>query len=508
MARRKLSPSSIIPNAAMISRDVPSLLKSLHAIVADVEQEADRLMKGWRPRIDRAVFRPGAENLARYVALRHHDLRPLQRKLARFGLSSLGRLESRVAPTLAAVTASLAILGGNRRDIRHPSARAFFAGERRLAGQARAIFGPVDHEAGVALLVTCPSEAADDPVFMTELAKRRVEAVRINCAHDDADAWARMVAHLRAASATAGHDMKVFMDLAGPKIRTGEVRPRKHRKAHAGDLLVMTAVGGFDAIACKERHIALECTLAEVLLAAKPGDRVFVDDGKLGAEIEACKSWGLVARVTLARDGGVRLKSEKALNFPDTVLDIPALTEADREALPFVAEHADAIEFSFVQSAEDVRQLQEALAELRPHDWREKILVLKIETAEGLTNLPDILVQAAGQQPTAIMIARGDLSVEIGFARTAEIQEELLWLAEAACLPSIWATQVLETLVKSGTPSRGDMTDAAMAARAECVMLNKGPHLLEAIDQLRLLFSRMQDNQHKKFAKLRRLRSW
>jgi pyruvate kinase len=152
--------------------------------------------------------------------------------------------------------------------------------------------------------------------------------------------------------------------------------------------------------------------------------------------------------------------------------------------------------------------LQDALAELRPDDWQEKILVLKIETARGLVNLPDILVQAAGRQPTAIMIARGDLSVEIGFARTAEVQEELLWLAEAASVPTIWATQVLEKLIKKGTPSRGEMTDAAMAARAECVMLNKGPHLLEAIDQLRLLFDRMEDHQHKKFAKLRRLHSW
>lgn len=492
----------------MAIRDLSRLLKSLCDMTARVEKEADHLTVSWRSQIDRDEFRPSAENLARYVALRHHDLRVLQRKLARFGLSSLGRLESRVAPTLAAVTASLAILSGSSKKVQHPSSNAFFAGERRLAAQARAIFGPLNRDAGVALLITCPTEAADDPQFMMELAKRRVEAVRINCAHDDAEVWGRMVGHLRAASASTGHGMKVFMDLAGPKIRTGKVQSSKHKKTHKGDLLAVTAVGGLDAVECDEPHVAVECTLSEVLLAAKPGDRVFVDDGKLGAEIEACKSWGLLARVTLSKEDGVHVKSEKALNFPDTALEIPALTDADREALHFVAEHAHGIDFSFVQSADDVRQLQKALAELRPNDWRKKILVLKIETARGLGNLPDILVQAAGQQPTAIMIARGDLSVEIGFARTAEIQEELLWMAEAASVPSIWATQVLETLVKTGTPSRGEMTDAAMAARAECVMLNKGPHLLEAIDQLRLLFGRMDDHQHKKFAKLRRLHSW
>jgi pyruvate kinase len=492
----------------MAMKEFNNLLKTLGDIMADVEEEADRQMKVWREQIDRAAFRPSAENLARYIAFRHHDIRPLQRKLARFGLSSLGRLESRVMPTLEAVSATLASLRGIKKRYNYPSPTAFFAGERRLAAQARMILGPVDHESGVALMVTCPTEAADDPNFMTELAKRRVEAVRINCAHDDVDAWGRMIGHLRAAGATTGHTMRVFMDLAGPKVRTGKVRLGNHKKVHKDDLLAVTTVGNLESVEWSAPHFALECTFGEILSAAKLGDRMFVDDGKVVAEIEAIKPWGLLARVTLAEEGSVHIKSEKALNFPDTCVDIPALTHDDHERLRFVAEHADGIEFSFVQSAEDVRQLQEALAELRPTDWQRKILVLKIETARGLANLPSILVQAAGKQPAAIMIARGDLSVEIGFTRTAEIQEELLWLAEAASIPVIWATQVLEKLIKKGTPSRGEMTDAAMAARAECVMLNKGPYLLEAIDQLRLLFGRMEDHQHKKFAKLRRLKSW
>jgi pyruvate kinase len=482
------------------------LLRELQALSNSVEEDTHALLARWRKQIERSAFRPSAKNLAAYISLRHHDIRPLQRKLARFGLSSLGRLESRVGPTLDAVMASLGALSGSRKKAAHPSTASFFAGERRLASQARAIFGPVSHESGVALLITCPSEAADDPQFMMELAKRQVEAVRINCAHDDADAWERMVGHLRAACAETGHPMKVFMDLAGPKIRTGEVQDDK--KVRLGDLLAIAAVGDLSTIACDDADAALECTLPEVFGAAKVGDRIVVDDGKLSAEIEAVHPWGLLARVTAAKDKGVRLKSEKALNFPDTVLDIPALTPDDHASLGFVAEHADGIEFSFVQSADDVRALQQELARLRPGDWQKMILVLKIETARGVTNLPEIVVQAAGRQPTAVMIARGDLSVEIGFGRTAEIQEELLWLAEAASVPAIWATQVLENLVKKGMPSRGEMTDAAMGARAECVMLNKGPHLLDAIDQLRLLFGRMEDHQHKKFAKLRRLKSW
>jgi pyruvate kinase len=106
------------------------------------------------------------------------------------------------------------------------------------------------------------------------------------------------------------------------------------------------------------------------------------------------------------------------------------------------------------------------------------------------------------------MIARGDLAVEIGFARLAEMQEEILWLGEAAHVPVIWATEVLERLIRKGRPSRGEMTDAAMAARAECVMLNKGPYVFEAIAELDTLLGRMKAHQHKKTPQLRRLRSW
>ena len=106
------------------------------------------------------------------------------------------------------------------------------------------------------------------------------------------------------------------------------------------------------------------------------------------------------------------------------------------------------------------------------------------------------------------MIARGDLAVELGFERLAEMQEEILWLAEAAHVPVIWAPQVLESLVKRGLPSRGEMTDAAMAAHAECVMLNKGPFVTEAVRALDRLLVRMAEHQSKKTPKLRRQRTW
>ena len=134
--------------------------------------------------------------------------------------------------------------------------------------------------------------------------------------------------------------------------------------------------------------------------------------------------------------------------------------------------------------------------------------MLKIETPLAVRNLPRLIVQSALHHPTAVMIARGDLAVELGFARLSEMQEEMLWLCEAAHVPVIWATQVLDQFIKDGAPSRAETTDAAMAQRAECVMLNKGPYLAEAVTFLRDVLARMDRHQSKKFARFTPLRAW
>ena len=163
--------------------------------------------------------------------------------------------------------------------------------------------------------------------------------------------------------------------------------------------------------------------------------------------------------------------------------------------------------YSFVQKAADIELLQKALAS-RIKKLPIPAIVAKIETPEAVRNLPELIVQAAGKQSFGVMIARGDLAVEIGYQRMAEMQEEILWLCEAAHVPVIWATQVLESFVKDGIPTRGEMTDAAMAERAECVMLNKGQFVVEAVTILDDVLIRMQAHQLKKTPQLRALHSW
>jgi pyruvate kinase len=168
----------------------------------------------------------------------------------------------------------------------------------------------------------------------------------------------------------------------------------------------------------------------------------------------------------------------------------------------FIAKHADIVALSLVNSPDDVALLLRTLASL---NQRELAVVAKIETRRAFRNLPSILLALLRSTQCGVMIARGDLAMECGFERLAEVQEEILWLCEAAHLPVIWATQVLENLAKKGLPSRAEITDAAMSNRAECVMLNKGPHVIEAVRALRGILRRMQSHQQKKRSMLREL---
>ena len=174
---------------------------------------------------------------------------------------------------------------------------------------------------------------------------------------------------------------------------------------------------------------------------------------------------------------------------------IRGLTDKDIKDLRFVAAFADVVNVSFVNSVLDVRQLIDELGKLKATD---KLgIILKIETKSGFNNLLEILLEAMRVHPVGVMIARGDLAIEVGWENIGRVQEEILSLCQSAHIPDIWATQVLENMAKRGIPSRAEITDAAMAQRAECVMLNKGEYILKAIGLLDTILKDLESYQEK-----------
>jgi len=588
-------------------------LKELRESCLAMEQEFGASIAEACPQSRRSV-----QNLLHYLALRKHDLRELQSRLAARGLSSLGRNESSALAGVKAVIAILESLSGEQCSDPSPLAACvdFKTGPEILAEQADHLLGPVPKGRAVRVMVTMPSEAAQSYELVKGLVEAGMDVMRVNCAHDSECEWERMIAHMRRANQEARKHCKALMDLAGPKLRTGPIRRGHHvvrwrvaknargdvitparialvckgagsgslppsdallpvpetllRAARLGDTVRITdsrkkkrhltvihkadhgcvcsceqgayvlnraelsllrdgreiaagRVGGLPfveepirlnprdlLVLTKEENTRpsghrdvphISCTLPEAFSAAQAGQPIFFDDGKIEGRIREVHPDHMLVEIVHPANGA-KLGSAKGINLPETDLGICAMTEKDRRDLDFVSKHAEIVGLSFVRRPEDVLELQRELA---ARGQNQLGIVLKIESRQGFDQLPLTMIAALRHHPIGIMVARGDLAVELGFERLAEVQEEILWLSEAAHIPVIWATQVLETLAKTGIPSRSEVTDAAMGVRAECVMLNKGEHIVDAVRFLDHILNRMQAHHLKKRSMLRRL---
>jgi pyruvate kinase len=254
-----------------------------------------------------------------------------------------------------------------------------------------------------------------------------------------------------------------------------------------GDTLIITAasVPGCQAKYGDEGRIlrpaSIGITCPEVFAEVRPGEAIWFDDGKIGGVVRSIRADHMVVEITHARAKGENLGADKGVNLPDSELKLPPLMKKDLDILEFIIRHADMVGYSFVRSKRDLHEL---LRRLHAAGGDELGIVLKIETRKAFERLPELLLASIRHGRVGVMIARGDLAVECGFEKLAQSQEQILSLSQAAHIPVIWATQVLENLTKRGMASRAEMTDAAMASRAQCVMLNKGPYIVPAIKTL------------------------
>ncbi|MCW5520983.1 hypothetical protein J1N09_14130 [Aureitalea sp. L0-47] len=582
---------------------VADLVKRIETIVDHIHQRelAERL------RIDNVdpYYRDSAINMVHYDAFREKDLREIQKILRNLALSRLANAGSHLESSLLNTILILKRLLGEQPGLESPNRLPIQVGKLMLRSRTIDLLGEIKDKRRVRIMVTLPSEAATNYEMVQNMVSSGMDCARINCAHDNEETWLKIIKNVNAAAAMVGRNVKIAMDLAGPKIRTGPIEPgpriRKFtpkrdesghilkpaliqlvkelsgtsnqkelvvdaawlRKLQKGDKLKLvdtrdkkrrlhvietgervlvetyktcyistgtriipkninlpsTLVGTLPAMeqaillnVGDEIYITREqlpgiparldtegkvieparvsCLTPELIDQVGIGETVLFDDGKIEGKIIECTSDYFIVRITRSLDNGTKLRAEKGMNFPQSQLNINGLSQKDREDLKFVAKHADIVNFSFVNNAEDVREL---FAELKSLNALEDIsVILKIETKMAYQNLKDILFEAMRSRYIGVMIARGDLAVEIGWDRIGQVQNEILSLCEAAHIPVVWATQVLENLAKKGLPSRSEITDATSSLRAECVMLNKGAYILDAIRLLNTILIDME----------------
>lgn len=459
-----------------------------------------------------------AKNLIDYLSLRTFDFRVKQGNLSYLGLSSFANAERYVLTNIDNILYHLkTIQGQSVQEFLCPekSIWNFFTTLELLKKNTTRLFGEGNNQISTRIMVTLPSDSAGNVKYMTDLLVSGMEIARINCSHDNPKIWKSMINAIHKAEKLSGKDCKIYMDLSGPKIRSEEIHILKKKNKKKGELILH--IGDRIKLYSTEAELkeainknTTEKTFAALVSMSIPnivgsievGNHIWFDDGKIGGVIEETFEKYATVLINKTRAKGTKLRKEKGINLPDTQLQLPSLTEEDISYLPFIAKHADIVGYSFVRTAYDVKQLMNALSELNRIDIG---IVLKIENKDAFNNLPDLLLTAMQWSNIGIMIARGDLAVELGIERISEVQEQILWVCEAAHVPVIWATQILENLAQTGLATRAEITDASMSVRAECVMLNKGPYIMETINTLFNILQRMETHQNKKTGTLRQL---
>jgi pyruvate kinase len=280
------------------------------------------------------------------------------------------------------------------------------------------------------------------------------------------------------------------------KFVIGPIKPQPiELEVKSGDRLLIYRKSIEEHFVTEVGPRGISCSMPEVLNKVKPDHRVLIDDGKIGARVKSVNDEYIELEITYPSHTTAKIRSDKGLNFPDSNLDISAITSEDIENLKFIVKHATAVGISFAHSPKDLKILYGELIKLGYPDFG---IIAKIETRNAIHNLAIILLEGLTIPNFGILIARGDLAVEAGFENLSLIQEDILCLCEAAHVPVILATQILETLAKSGLPTRAEITDAARGQRAECVMLNKGKYIVEAVKILSLLLQTEEKHNIKK----------
>ncbi len=438
-------------------------------------------------------------NLLHYMVMRNAEIRQLQDFLVHSGLSSLAHNEGY---TLAQIQLLLKWLT-NEEVLHRPAACTYSKSIELRKSHIDRLLGPMLAPEKPHIMVTLSAENSLNGDLMASLLQEGMSVARINCAHDNPSIWLEMIQLVHTASEKTKISCKIYMDLGGPKIRVEKFYPYKSKSVSAlklshGQQLLLCSNKTTARNIQKELH-ALDAIILqpeELLGMIKVGENIFFDDGKFSGKIILCGDGFAVIEMQRIPNKKPYLKVEKGVNLPDSELVIDALTQADREHIPFVCKYADLVGFSFVESEENMEALRNALADTESE--HKPAVILKIERLAAVNKLPQLLLNGMKDASFGVMIARGDLAVEIGFERLSEIQQEILWICEAAHTPVIWATQVLENLNKEGIATRSEITDAAMSVRAECVMLNKGKFILETVKTLNNILTRQLGHISKK----------
>ncbi|WP_160723389.1 pyruvate kinase [Bacillus sp. USDA818B3_A] len=435
------------------------------------------------------------DNLVSYLALREQHLLGLSKQLMDQGFADFIQSPVHVIYTLEKILNHIHAIPLSPNKLMVPTPDE---SRKIIKKRCNDLFGRVTDTNHTTIMVTIDSKILKQPSSIDELLLNGMDVARINCAHDNVEVWQQLVLSLKKTEQKLKIEgkypkqksCKIYMDLAGPKVRIGKI-PADPIYIIKGDRLRLYLNPGMDGHPSAEGIPAgVPVSLEKAFRNVRQGDSIFIDDGKIHGSAAEVTTDFIEIEILAPAGKQLRIKEGKGLNLPDSLLslNLPALTEKDLSDLPFVAKYADILGISFVHSPLDLKKLRTELELLNRHD--------KIETKDAVNHLARILLEGLSFEKFGIMLARGDLAVEVGAENLSFVQDEILTICTSAYTPVIWATGVFENLTKKGIPRRAEIIDADYGTRAACIMLNKGTHVVDALKMLKKLVCSKDDGIH------------
>jgi pyruvate kinase len=304
-------------------------------------------------------------------------------------------------------------------------------------------------------IVATIGPASESPEMLVRLIRAGLDVARLNFSHGSPEKHAEVIRRIRDAARETGRRVAIMADLPGPKMRLGKIDPEPIHLTPGAHFTLTNE----DIVGDAQRA---STSFEQLPRVVKPGDRIFLNDGLVQLRVEGVAGNDVKCIVVV----GGELRSRKGLNLPGVDLGISAFTENDRVCLEFALQHGvDAVSQSFVERAADIQAVRAAAAKM----GKQPFIIAKIERADALAHFDEILAATDG-----IMIARGDLGVEVPIEEIASVQKQLIAKTNLAGQPVITATQMLESMVSSRLPTRAEATDVANAILdgTDCVMLS------------------------------------
>lgn len=452
--------------------------------------------------------RQSVMNMLRYITLRSHDLRKVHDNLSEQGITSLRSSESYVYRNITDALKLVFLLQGKEWIPKESiESMGYKKSKKHIALNSNELFNKKERIHSTEIMVTIPVDAMSDEDLIRDLLRSGMEIARIDLSKGLLSEWLEIIEKIKQTSREIKSPCKILADLPKKELKIEDFRIIKKSmelknfiNIKSGDHIILSTQT-LQANACKygnNRELItpaiLPVTNVNLNEVTNVGDRIILSKGHVKGIILSKSDHEIKVLIKQTHKPKSKIYANSPITVPDSNMAYKAF-DFDPNLVESIIDKVDIIGIAGLQSHKDVSSFLDNSDILNLNKLG---LIIHIDSNKAWLDLPMILIEALRHQKVGVMIDREQIGMDVGADRAVEVKDQILWLCESAHIPVIWSTNVLDNLIQSGISKPAEITDAAKAARTECVMLQDGPHVVEAVKLISTILLKMEQHSFKK----------